>query len=330
MQLKILAIKLILLTGIGCLPTKSEAAESLRPGSYGFLTDYSAMDAAVAKSKIQVMVRDYGIRDFQFYDWFYDYSTPVQGDCWTGAFFRTRTICKRTILAYIEEIRAQGGTSWAYVQSVGSEHNDLENPLQQIFKLIAKDGTWYHHANRFPTYFANAAWAVHMVAEWAPEIKALGFDGIHWDSLGPIAGHYPSEAAGFHAFLRKAKVLLGDYGLKQTFNFVNLAWWDKSIVMAEVEFPYAEVWSRGIQEKYFRELEGLTPERGRPVVAFYPSIGRKPGESESLTMIDRWKNSWRNGARYLVVGDGTRRLINEYFPNSADVTSEEKIQLQAP
>ena len=78
----------------------------------------------------------------------------------------------------------QGARAWAYVQAVGAEEKDLENPEDNLWKLMDANGTWHWHPPGtdtpcFPTYFANAAWAKHMAGRWVRPIKDLGFDGIH-------------------------------------------------------------------------------------------------------------------------------------------------------
>ena len=52
--------------------------------------------------------------------------------------------------------------------------------------------------------------------------EGTGFDGIHWDTLGKIAGDYGAEVEGTREFLRRAKESLAALGLSQTLNFVDL------------------------------------------------------------------------------------------------------------
>src|SRR5687768_18429685 len=117
-------------------------------GPYGFLTDFSCQPEALARRRVALMHEVMGIREFQFYDWFADYSTPVRGRRWKDPFFRRREICRDTIEVYLDEIHRRGGRAWAYVQSVGSERKDLPHA-----RLLDSKGKWYWHAGRFPTYF---------------------------------------------------------------------------------------------------------------------------------------------------------------------------------
>ena len=217
---------------------------------------------------------------------------------------------------------------WAYVQSVGSSRTDLEDPEHGIFKLRDTNGDWYWHARElpqsaFPTYFPNAAWANYMVATWAPAIKNLGFDGIHWDSLGRIAGDAGAETAGFHAFLRTAGALLRNYDLKQTFNFVDLAWWDRDLVVEALEFPYAECWSQASAIRYFEIMDDAELAQREGVFPMYPSVAVPAGSDETAVIGDRWNAALRHHLHYLVIGDGARRMKNQYWPETIALTPEE-------
>src|SRR5262249_22558058 len=158
----------------------------------------------------------------------------------TDPWFHSRPICRQTIAWYIDELHRSGARAWAYVQSIAAESEHLASASGGIYRLIDQHGVWFHMGS-LPTYFPNAQWADHQVEAWGQSVAALGFDGIHWDTLGPKASNYSAEAAGIHAFLREAAPQLAKLGLMQTMNFVNLAWWDSSLLDV-IAFPYAEVW----------------------------------------------------------------------------------------
>jgi hypothetical protein len=54
----------------------SNSSRTLR-GGYGFLTDYSSHPEAQARSRVATLAQNFGIKEFQFYDWFATYSKPV-------------------------------------------------------------------------------------------------------------------------------------------------------------------------------------------------------------------------------------------------------------
>jgi hypothetical protein len=299
-------------------------------GEYGFLSCavLGPQPEAAIRARIGTMARDYGIREFQFYDWFADYSTPVAGDHWTDPYFHRSGISRRTIEISINEVHRQGARAWAYVQAVGAEEQQLENPKKDLWKLRDAKGEWHWHPPgtdkpRFPTYFANAAWAVHMIDRWGGPIKQLGYDGIHWDTLGRIAGDYGAETAGIHAFIRTAEGLLQGQGLRQTMNMVDLAWWDRAVVRKHLEFPYAEVWSPDTANRYYAEMDQPDMAGIRGVFAMYPSVSVPAGWTETDVIRARRSEGRKHHLVYLVVGDGARRMKNEYWPETVPLTAAE-------
>jgi hypothetical protein len=304
-------------------------------GNYGFISCavLGSQPEAAIRERVAVMARQYGIQEFQFYDWFADYSTPVTGECWTDPYFRRSEISRRTIEISIDEVHRQGGRAWAYVQAVAAEESTWEDPARDVWKLRDGHGKWYWHPpgqepGRFPTYFPNAAWAVHMVERWAQPVKKLGFDGIHWDTLGRLAGDYAKEAAGMHAFLETAHSLLQHLGLRQTMNMVDLAWWNRDIIRSHLEFPYAETWSTNTLQRYYAEMDQADMAGIRGVVAMYPSVAVPLGATATDVICARWNEARRHHLVYLIVGDGARRMKNEYWPGTVPLTAAESACLQ--
>jgi hypothetical protein len=304
-------------------------------GQYGFLSSavLGPQPEAATRDRIATMAREYGIREFQFYDWFADYSTPVTGDHWPTPYFRRDEISRRTIGISIDEVHRQGGRAWAYVQAVAAEEQQLEDPARDIWKLRDASGQWHWHPPgsdkpRFPTYFANAAWAQLMVSRWAGTVKELGFDGIHWDTLGHIAGDYGAETAGIHAFIRTTRGLLQPYGLRQTMNLVDLAWWDRAVVRESLEFPYVEVWSDATAHRYYAEMDQPDMAGVRGVIAMYASVAVPAGWSASEVICARHQEAERHHLVYLAVGDGARRMKSEYWPETVPLTVAESACLR--
>jgi hypothetical protein len=296
------------------------------PGNYGFLTDYSCQSEQAARGKIDEMVQTFGISDVQFYDWFASYGTPTAGDSWTDAWFHTRPICLQTILWYIDELHQNHARAWAYVQSIASEDATLASADAGIYPLLDAQGQRFYMGTH-PTYFANAGWAQHQVGVWGQAVAGLGFDGIHWDTLGPIAGDYAAETGGFHDFLATAGPALTGLGLLQTMNFVNVSWWDDSL-LALVAFPYAEVWGMPIEQTLYQTMSDDALQARWGVMAFYPSVDAPAGWTQSQTMLARWAEAPQHHLRYLVIGDGSDRLVDEYFPDAVALTSAETAALQ--
>ena len=118
-------------------------------------------------------------------------------------------------------------------------------------------------------------------------------------------------------------------------NFVNVSWWEDAL-LADVAFPYMEVWPRpcppgadtadgscSFEQKLYDTMASAAMQRRWGVMAFYPSYGAPAGWSQSQIMIYRWYIARSHHLRYLVVGDGRERLVNEYFPSDVPLTGAE-------
>lgn len=312
----------------------AEPAAAALKGEYGFLSSavLGPGEESAITDKIRLMAREYGVREFMIYDWFADYSTPVRGVEWKDAYFHRHTISLATLKAAIAAIHQSDGRAWAYVQAIAAEEQDLESPAKDIWKLRTAKGEWYWHPGgahpRFPTYVANAAWARLMVARWAAPVRELGFDGIHWDTLGAIASNRVDEARGLHDFIATAHGLLGRFGLLQTYNPVDLNGWDRELIRAYCEFPYAEVWFPATERRLYRELEQPDMQGIRGVMAMYPTTQCPAGWSESRVIRTRHDEARQHGLVYLILGDGERRMRTEYWPDTVALTPDEQVLLR--
>jgi hypothetical protein len=279
------------------------------------------------------LAQTFGIKEFQFYDWFATYSKPTNGPSWLDPFKRERQIYFETIQTYTDEIHRHGGRAWASVQAVGAEEADLADPSAGIYPLLDRDGKPYRHSPevpRFWTYFLNETCANRMTGIWGPGVKDLGFDGIHWDTLGPKAGDYASEINGTRAFLKRAKENLADLGLSQTLNFVDLAWWDPDLVATGlVAFPYAEVWSMTSEKSYYAAMNDPALAGIWGVMAFYPAVNKPEGWTDSEVMLARWAEAPKHRLLYLILGDDERRLVGPYFPDARPLSPSEKAKMAA-
>jgi hypothetical protein len=160
-------------------------------------------------------------------------------------------------------------------------------------------------------------------------VKQLGFDGIHWDTLGKIAGDGKAETAGMHDFVATARQLLKKEGLRQTINMVDLAWWDRELVRHDLEFPYAETWSQKATDKYFAEMDRPEMAGIRGVLVMYPSTALPAGATAAEAVCTRHAEAAKHRLSYLIVGDGARRMKNEYWPETVPLSAAENDCLRA-
>jgi hypothetical protein len=310
----------------------SGSSHTLR-GGYGFLTDYGSYPEAEARGRVATLAQTFGIKEFQFYDWFATYSKPTNGSSWSDPFKHERQIYPETIKTYIDEIHRHGGRAWAYVQAVGADEADLEGRIAGIRRLRDSNNKPYSHPPpperpRFPAYFLNEAWANRMTDIWGPEVKKLRFDGIHWDTLGQKAGDPGAEAEGTREFLRRAKESLAALELSQTLNFVDLNWWHNDLAAdGVVAFPYAEVWSMDSEKRYYAAMNDPALATWG-VMAFYPKEDKPEKWTDSGVMLARWAEAPKHRLMYLILGDNEKRLDGPYFPNATPLSPSEKDKMK--
>ncbi|MEO6971129.1 MAG: glycoside hydrolase family 66 protein, partial [Chthoniobacterales bacterium] len=111
-------------------PAEQAGAQGKLRGEYGFLSSkvMGPQKENEIRARVDIMARKYGIREFMFYDWCADYSHPLAGEQWTDPFFHRHPISRHTIQISIDEIHRQGGRAWAYVQAIGAEERNLQDP----------------------------------------------------------------------------------------------------------------------------------------------------------------------------------------------------------
>jgi hypothetical protein len=158
---------------------------------------------------------------------------------------------------------------------------DQWKPSWQIFKiketLANGTPTWACQGKApgrvIPTYFLNGPLAAYQCSAWAEPVRALGFTGIHWDTMiAPPAGSAGDAwRAGAKAFVMTAADRLKAQNLLQTFNDLSLSFaitTDASYFSQgeKLAFPYSEVWSQAEEAAFY---EAIVPGAGA-VIAHYP------------------------------------------------------------
>ena len=176
----------------------------------------------------------------------------------------------------------------------------------------------------FYCYRPTAAWGRWQARAYGRVARWLGFDGIHWDTLGRSpCGATDADAFiaanGYADFLRAAgaELTAASPPLKQTLNWVSAWGWREAVHAALVAFPYAECWSSPCQQSFLGN--GSVAGRGGAggVVAYYPC-------KNAALLQAEWAWAASTGSSYLVVADGARHLTNEYFPNAQRAPLEPK------
>lgn len=285
-------------------------------GEYGSL---SAFDVTEHEARVRVrrMAGVFQIREFQFYDTMQGYSHPPEPEleAWHTVCL-DRTVHRSAIRAYVDEIRRIGGRSWLYVQSMASDLDD--KAWEKGFHVLGQH--YCYNRAVIDRIVLSTGWAKHIAPQWADFAADLGFDGIHWDTLG--------SDGSLADFLHTTSPILRAKGLLQTCNFVNGAGWqDWLLKQHDVEFPYWEIWDVPLVENdFFRRL----PTWGSGVFACYPGQGPvHKGEPQNRQesgvfpldiMIKRWQKARRHGATYLAIADGLSHIQTAYLPYTIGIS----------
>lgn len=169
----------------------------------------------------------------------------------------------------------------------------------------------------FYCYKPTAAWGRYQARLYGAAASALGFDGVHWDTLGhQPCGAVDAEAYitadGFGTFLKAAKAELASLTpspLLQTLNWVGAWGYRKEAHRPLVTFPYAECWEDDCQRHFLGNGSGLGEGGYGGVLAYYPC-------TNATFLVGEWAYAASKGSSYLVLSDGARHLTNEYFPNA--------------
>jgi len=285
-------------------------------GEYGVITDFTVTDDE-ARLRVRQMVDAFNVREFQFYDAMEAYSHPpsLELDQWR-TLCMNKTVHQRTIRVYLDEIRRHGGRSWLYVQAMAADLGDED--FTQGFEVIGMH--FCYDRPVLQRIVPNAAWAKHITPQWVDWAKSLGFDGIHWDTLG-ADGNLPG-------FLLAASPILKAKGLLQSSNFVDGAGWKDFLLRGHiVEFPYWEIWQVPVAEDRFFEL---LEKWHTGVYVSYP--GNSPvhnGEPQNIhfkgvfpldIIVKRWQRARRYGGVYLAIVDGLKHLQTAYLPYTIGIS----------
>lgn len=341
---------------LAAVPSTNGIHDQLR--QYGFITNFD-ISPADARSSVRQMYVDFGIVDFQFYDAFFEYSQPMPKDVnesgWVSKPSRCftafpRYVQKETVIAYADEINklpGKKGRSWLYVQAVAADEpaSELSSNFTPYLYKSGDHIAWTFDKKCLYAYRLSPAWADRMVEMWAPVARELGFDGIHWDQLGRVSDDPDQNAemaASIPTFLKRTgRRLRDEWGLDQTFNFVDGFGWHPSLYYGDdglnvVAFPYWECWNDASEWIFWSmfnfsaqpENDGHHPGRSlrspspgaQAVFVRYPDpacCGNDAASTVEANILARWSRATSSCNTYLLVGDGQRHLLNGYFPDNA-------------
>lgn len=293
----------------GAAAAAPAAQRGMKPllGEYGFLSQFDGLTDEEARQRVRRMVVLFGIKEFEFYNAFEGYSHPpwVGKQHWRCTCLGTK-VSRSVLLAYTDEIRKQGGRSWLSVQAMGVDPGQAQGAtVLGTMKINGKP--------LFDVIAPSAARARKAVPAWAAFASSLGFSGILWGTLGDYQHSSSDHGTDLAGFLRAAQPLLQARNLDQTCNFVDGFGWKKELVEDKL-----------IAFTYWSAPQGCSIEMKPGSV--YVCAGKK--EFDVDTIVHRWRRARCVGSTYLAVGDGSRRLQTDYYPDAIDLTDEDMIRIK--
>ncbi|MFC1697083.1 glycoside hydrolase family 66 protein [Nanoarchaeota archaeon] len=299
--------------------------------NYGFITQFDVIDCD-AKTTIRYLHEEFGIEHFQFYDCMERYEQPLPNKFkWKDPI--GRTIRRRIIESYLDEINRLGLSSWfytgIYTVSPNYEIPGLNNALFtkkedkfiQDWTCIVKDNPTYTIINP-----ACKEWKEFYPNELKKALD-IGFTGIHFDQYGGLNDKYdyiytPKEWTfdNNEEMFKKIdkRLLFKDFfqhlkqnhpEIKFTFNAVDGYGYEETKDF--VEFPYIECWSDFYIKEYCNKLQGEYF-----ILPTYP-------KEKNVFKFDEFNNNRnlinKHGGALLYAGDEGKILINCYFPSAVDI-----------
>lgn len=308
---------------------------------FGFLSRFD-ISSADARTRVKQLF-ERGIRHFEFYDCLERYEQPLDPhkSGWKDPLGRLTK--RETIDAYLDEINRQRGVSWFYVP-VYSVSPDYQHPslADALFSHIQSTGEfrqeWLCTDNKpeWPLFSlinpSSQAWKDWFIPQLRVITENVGFDGIFFDQYSTLGNRFNyrykhrdwswanTKNTNYFKEVEKIELIkdfLGSYrrsvpNPRFLFNAVNGYGFEETRTL--VEFPFLELWSEDLIEKYANYLGS----RGKYVIANYTPL--KQDGSFDWEKFGRKRDLINSrGGSFLFLGDDIRYLTNCYFPSAVKV-----------
>lgn len=318
---------------------------------YGYLTDYKQ---DVNTKDIIDQLKKSHINGLQYYDWQDKHHDPIAGEGsnvegkWQD--LSKHDVYKSTIEGYINYGHEAGMASMQYNLIYGTTQGYEKDGVKKEWGLYkdpsgidAEQWTmempsgWETDALYFMDPL-NKEWQHYLFAREKEVFKAFDFDGWHMDTVGDFGIVYKADGTPvsitttFKEFLNTAKekfpdkyILMNPVGNKG----------HEQVNSSNVDGTYTEVWPWDGIETY-NSLKGIVDQarietKGRSlIVPAYMNYNlgdkhseEKPGKFNTSSVLLTGASVFAAGGSRLELGDDTRMLTKEYFPNKNVVMSED-------
>ena len=317
---------------------------------YGYLTKYGN---DINTKDVINQLKKFHLNELQYYDWQNKHDDPIAkegsnvADKWQD--LSKHDVYKSTIESYINNGHEAGIASMEYNLIYGA-YKDYEadgakkewglftdpsgiNSPQWTMKM---PDSW--ESNLYFMDPSNKEWQEYIFAREKEVFDAFDFDGWHMDTVGDFGTMYKADGTPvsitttFKDFLNSAKesfpnkyILMNPVGNKG----------HEQVNSSKVDGAYTEVWPWDGMATY-NSLKGIVDQarietKGRSlIVPAYMNydVGDKhsedkPGNFNTASVLLTGSSVFAAGGSRLELGDNTRMLTKEYFPNRNVVMDDE-------
>ncbi|MBC2579500.1 glycoside hydrolase family 66 protein [Clostridium sp. DJ247] len=319
---------------------------------YGYITKYGQQSADVSSNVIW-QLKNYHINAIQYYDWQYKHHMPISGSptnpdsSWKN--LAGEDVYRQTIIDYLNAGHASniagmqynliyGATAGYGEDGSGVDYNWalLNSPGGSQWDMAMPPG-WSSPA----LYFfdsSNPDWQNYILNREMDVFTAFPFDGWHQDSVGDFGTKYTTDGQEvsitntFKPFINYAKSRMGSK--KLLFNPVGFKGHDQ-VAASNADGLYAELWPWDGFVTYNDLKRAVDTSRdegnGRSLIvpaymnydAAKTHTEASPGYMNTPGVLLTDAAVFASGGSRIELGDDTRMLCSEYFPNRNMIMSDD-------
>jgi dextranase len=302
---------------------------------YGYLSHFGPELTSSAGTTLEGLKR-FHIDGLQFYDWQWKHHHPLpQSGTWVD--IAKRPTSAEAVRAFIREAHSRNIACMAYNLGFGAVDGFEEDGISPDWLLYRDAARKSPYALTMPAGWAteklylldpaNAGWRSAIYLREKAALQSFGFDGWHMDQLGDLGTIFTASGKpvvlknGFPALLAGAKANVpgslifnnvGGYGLAETLS-------------SPVDAMYLEAWHWMGQKTYselHRTIEQMRSSGKPAILAAYMNYerakefeGKPPGSFNLPGVLLADATIFASGGFHLELGDASKMLCNEYFPN---------------
>lgn len=314
---------------------------------YGYLAHYSLGDGVNPQEWIAELNK-FHIDGLEYYDFENRHERPLAGtvdrpaDHWSDV--AGRPIDRSVLDAFLTSAHQHNMMSMAYNSSYSAYADAFTNgsgvklewatwnkpdgprTLEKAKSIdFPDDGTWKTHRLIFMNEDSRA-WQSYLFGQMAMLFRAYPFDGWHIDTFGDQGayaydGKHVDFIAGFLPFINHAKKSLRKRMVLNTVATVG----EEETAQSKADFVYSELWDQNeTYNSILTAADRVHTTKMSEGLVFAAYLHRQQGPL-AVSVRKRYFNTpsvlladatiFAAGASHIELGDGTRMLSSEYFPD---------------